>query len=51
MKIQFNFLASFIEVRSTIEVKKPLQKKKRPAPRKSGTQSISQNVTVNVNQK
>ena len=51
MKIQFNFLASFIEVRSTIEVKKPLQKKKSPAPRKTGVQSISQTFIVNIKQK
>ena len=51
MKIQFNFLAAFIEVRSTIEVKKPLQKKKSSTPRKPGVQSISQKFTVNINQK
>lgn len=45
MKLQINLLTRFLEVRSTIEVKKPLQKKKDPTKPKPKS-SLSQTITI-----
>ena len=44
------FQAFLFEIKLTLEIKKLPQKKKRPAPQKPGTQSISQ-TTIIVNRK
>lgn len=47
--MQVKFTTAFFEIVATIEIKRPKQKKKRSAPRKSKAQSVSQTTFI-INQ-